>query len=283
MTRLSRARRITLAFVVSVSVSAGGCGEKAPPVEKQSYQIAFVSGAGDATAARRGLDLAVEELNADSAGPYRFEVSAVDGGSDAASATAACEKLVAEPEVGAIVGLQSGPTLEACNAVASGAGLPYLSIGGAAGEVCAENLYHIAPLPNQLAAGEETARGIAARQPGTLRVSDYFQEVQLPANDTFLAALREGDAAAVATPESVRAHDAVHLLAAALRQAGSADRPAVLAALPGATVDGPRGPVSFPAGGRFATLNLYIGRPGDGAQIRPVSFMPAVAPAPACG
>lgn len=267
-----------------VSLSAVGCGdEPAAPAEKQSYHIAFVSGGGDAAAARRGLDLAVEELNADSAGAYRFAVAVVDGGTDAASAAQACERLIADATPGAIVGLQPAPAMEGCNAVASRAGLPFLSIAEADGEVCADNAYHIAPLPNQLAAGAETARGLAAREPGTLTVSDYFQEVQLPANDTFLAALRESDPAAVATPETARAYDAVHLLASALRQAGSVDRAAVLAALPTASVDGPRGPVSFPPGGRFATLNLYIGRSGEGGRIQPVSFMPAVAPAPACG
>jgi ABC-type branched-subunit amino acid transport system substrate-binding protein len=258
---------------------AASCGEDRPAAaEKPPYQVAFVSEAGTGTAARRAIDLALAEINADSAGLFHYTLSAVDVGSDPAGATQECQRLGQVEGLGAIIGSQSARALAACTAAVGGAALPYVSISETAGEVCADNLYHIAPLPNQRSAAEETAREFS----GVVTVSDYFSSVQLPANDRFIAGLAGLDSAASSAPEAARAYDAVHLLAAAVRAAGTDERAAVLAALPAASVDGPRGPISFPAGGHFATLNMFIGRAGEDGRVEPVSFRPNVAPKPAC-
>jgi len=258
-------------------------GDEAAEVEKAGFQIAFVSEAGDGTAARRGIDLALDELNADSASHFRYSVTAADAGIDAAGAAAACQRLAGVEGLDAIVGSQSDAGLAACVRAPGVAGVPYISIAESSGELCAANLYLVAPLPNQRAAAEETAREIAANEPGTITVSDYFETVQLPGNERFLAGVRGRDPAGKATPEAARAYDAVHLLAAAVEAAGSTDRAAVLQALPGAKFDGPRGEISFPPGGHFATLNLFIGRTGPDGAIEPVSLRPTIPPKPACG
>jgi ABC-type branched-subunit amino acid transport system substrate-binding protein len=181
-----------------------------------------------------------------------------------------------------IIGAQGEPEMRACVAAPGAGALAYVSIAEPSGEVCADNLYTIAPLPNQRAAAQETAARLAATQGGTLTVADYLETVQLPANDSFVAALRERDSTATPTPEAARAFDAVRLVAAAVA-AGGADRAAVLAALPSARADGPRGPVTFPAGKRSATLHMFVGRTGADGKVEPVSFRPAVAPEPGCG
>jgi ABC-type branched-subunit amino acid transport system substrate-binding protein len=190
--------------------------------------------------------------------------------------------LVGVEALAAIVGSQSPAALVACNAAAAEAGVPYLSIAESSGETCAANLYQIAPLPNQREDAEVTAGELRQASGDALTVSDYFEGVQLPANERFLAGLRARDSAARVPPEAARAYDAVHLLAAAVEAAGTTRRADVLSTLPGAKVDGPRGPVSFPPGVHFATLNLFIGPTAADGPIEPVSFRPTVVPKPAC-
>ena len=277
-------RNRTRASGIAVLIALAACGGETEPVaetEKPTAQIAFLVGASDGTAARRGIDLALAQLNADSAGAYRFAVSEVQA-RDAATATSECGRLAEADGLVAMIGALGEPEAGACVAAPGAAGLAYVSLSEPSGELCADNLYHVAPLPNQRAAAEETARGLAATAGGPLAVADYFESVQLPANDSFVAASRERDSTAASTPEAARAYDAVRLVAAAVRAAAGADRAAVLAALPSVRVDGPRGPVSFPAGTRFATLHMFVARTGAEGKLEPVSFRPGVAPEPAC-
>lgn len=271
------------ALLLALAATAcGGESEPDPAPERPTVQIAFVTGASDGTAARRGIDLALAELNDDSAGTYRYAVSTVEA-RDPATATQECGRLVGAEGLVAIIGSQTDEPLTACATAIRGAGLVYLSIAETSGEVCTENLFQIAPLPNQRAAAEQTAAQLSARESAPLTVSDYFESVQLPENERFVAALRQSDPAAAPAPEAARAFDAVHLVASAVRGAGGLDRAAVLAALPSVRHDGPRGPVFFPAGSNFATLNMFVGRTTSEGTIEPVSFRPAVAAEPACG
>src|SRR5687768_5239551 len=97
------------AILVSLA-ACGGDSEPEPAADRPTVQIAFVAGESDGTAARRGIDVALAELNDDSAGIYRYAVSTVEA-RDPATATRECERLVGAEGLVAIVGSQTEDAL----------------------------------------------------------------------------------------------------------------------------------------------------------------------------
>ncbi len=95
---------------------------------------------------------------------------------------------------------------------------------------------------------------------GILIVGNYSQEIQTPANKSFLAAFgkRFGDTKIV-HELAVSQYQGIKLWAECMRKAGSLDRAAVLKAIEsGPKIDGPSGVVALDAKTHHAALDIYV-------------------------
>jgi urea transport system substrate-binding protein len=95
---------------------------------------------------------------------------------------------------------------------------------------------------------------------GILIVGNYSQEIQTPANKSFLAAFgkRFGDTKIV-HELAVSQYQGIKLWAECMRKAGSLDRAAVLKAIEsGPKIDGPSGSVALDAKTHHAALDIYV-------------------------
>jgi branched-chain amino acid transport system substrate-binding protein len=130
-----------------------------------------------------------------------------------------------------------------------------------------------------------TARAIGPQANGVVLASDYFNSIDSPANVAFIAAMKQkfGDKADP-SESAVLPHDAAHLLAAAIKKAGTADGPAVITALSQVSTDGPRGTIAFANGARYATFDMFIAAVRDeGRRFEILRRVPRVSPVVPCG
>jgi branched-chain amino acid transport system substrate-binding protein len=124
-----------------------------------------------------------------------------------------------------------------------------------------------------------TARAIGPPVEGTIVPSDYFPSIQSPANDAFLAAMRQkfGDAAQP-SESAVLTYDAMNLLAAAVREANSTEGQKVIQSLARISFDGPRGRISFDNGTHYATLTIFVGIVASDGSFHIQSVSPPLVP-----
>ncbi len=99
----------------------------------------------------------------------------------------------------------------------------------------------------------EDARG------GIPTAASYFMAIDSPENQDFLDRFkaRWGDDAIV-TNIGEGTYDSIKLWAAAVEEAGTLDKEAVIDALPSVTLDAPQGEISIQAGSNHANLHQYI-------------------------
>jgi urea transport system substrate-binding protein len=114
--------------------------------------IASFSGIGSAwsESGTRGMELAVDAINAgDLAGrPVKFITA--DDGTDPKTAADVCARLVLQDKVDAIVGFEPTPSRLACNQAAVKAHIPYVAATGTAGDVCFPNMITVGVISNQM-------------------------------------------------------------------------------------------------------------------------------------
>lgn len=129
----------------------------------------------------------------------------------------------------------------------------------------------------------QTARELGPSVENVLVFSDYFDEVQVPANTRFVEAIgaRFGGAAAPG-PISVASYDALRMLAAAADSAATTAGAEVIATLPRVKIEGPRGAVAFGPGTGFPIANIYVARVGAGGTLELLSHRPGVLPRGEC-
>lgn len=125
----------------------------------------------------------------------------------------------------------------------------------------------------------DTLRGLSKSQSELFVAATYFSEIESPANNQFKAALSKmyGEKA-LPDNYSAGAYSTALLLAKAVSVAGTSPS-ALMAALPGKSVDGPQGKTTQV--GNFSSLPIYFGAVTPG-KINVLSVRNDVAPAPAC-
>ncbi len=96
---------------------------------------------------------------------------------------------------------------------------------------------------------------------GLLIPAGYFAEAT-PEAKAFGERYRElmGEDAPLQNFISINGYESVRLWALAVEKAGTLDAPAVAEALPQVSFEGPRGPVSYSAETRHATLPIFLAR-----------------------
>ena len=133
---------------------SAGCRTASNNDANQPYKIGFVlalSGAGSvfADAARQGMELAVEQINATNAAGRPIAITIVDDATDPRTAAEVCNRLVTQERVNAIIGYENTPSRVACNQAAQRAGIPYVASSMSGGDLCIANLFQVGMVPNQ--------------------------------------------------------------------------------------------------------------------------------------
>jgi urea transport system substrate-binding protein len=130
------------------------CNNPANNNPNQPYKIGFVlalSGAGSvfADAARQGMELAVEQINATNSAGRKIEITIVDDATDPRTAAEVCNRLVTQERVNAIIGYENTPARVACNQAAQRAGIPYVASSMSGGDLCIANMFQVGMVPSQ--------------------------------------------------------------------------------------------------------------------------------------
>jgi len=138
-----------------MAASACAFGSSPAPTEQSYVDVGLVvslTGANSATAgpAVQGATVALARANADHlAGSRQLRFVRVDDSSRSEIAAKACSDLVLKDHVVAIVGFESGATLDACNRAAAPAGVPYFAGVPSGTVVCYPNVFVFGFTPNQ--------------------------------------------------------------------------------------------------------------------------------------
>ena len=143
-----------LQCVCCVLLMLVGCRNAANNDANQPYKIGFVlalSGAGSvfADAARQGMELAVEQINAANSAGRPIAITIVDDATDPRTAAEVCNRLVTQERVNAIIGYENTPSRVACNQAAQRAGIPYVASSMSGGDLCLANLFQVGMVPSQ--------------------------------------------------------------------------------------------------------------------------------------
>ena len=118
-----------------------------------------------------------------------------------------------------------------------------------------------------LAVDEGTAKSMGADATGIYISASYVTGIDSAANKSFLAAMEKKFGADLKTPNdlSVPEYEAVYAYKDAVEKAGTTEHGAVLKALAGVKVDGPRGTIVMSVQ-HHAPLTMYLGQvQGDGS------------------
>ena len=147
--------RLAAALVAALAAPACAFGSSPAPTDQNYVDVGLVvalTGASSATAgpAVQGATVALARANADHlAGSRQLRFVRVDDGSTAEVAAKACSDLVLKDHVVAIVGFESGATLDACNRAATPAGVPYFAGVPSGAAACYPNVFVFGFTPNQ--------------------------------------------------------------------------------------------------------------------------------------
>lgn len=111
-----------------------------------------LSGPGTATSdgALKGIQLAIDEINARAAGGVSIDPIVVDDATDPKTANDVCSRLVLKDKVQAIIGIEPTPARLACNQHAMKAGIPYVAAATNPGDICLPNLFHTGQTTRQM-------------------------------------------------------------------------------------------------------------------------------------
>ncbi|NOT63664.1 MAG: ABC transporter substrate-binding protein, partial [Acidobacteria bacterium] len=142
------------ALLLTALTAFAGCRGNTNNDANQPYKIGFVmalSGAGSvfADAARQGMELAIEQVNATNSAGRRVEITIVDDATDPRTASEVCNRLVTQERVNAIIGYENTPSRVACNQAAQRAGIPYVASSMSGGDLCIPNLFQVGMVPSQ--------------------------------------------------------------------------------------------------------------------------------------
>ncbi len=134
-----------------------------------------------------------------------------------------------------------------------------------------------------LSVDEGTAKSMAADADGVFISASYLTNIDTPANQKFLAAMKAKFGDKLLTPNdlSVPEYDAVYLYKAAVEKMKTTDAEPVLKALAEVSFDGPRGSVQM-NDQRHAPLTMYLGQVQADGSVKIVKTFPNVDPGDQC-
>jgi urea transport system substrate-binding protein len=118
---------------------------------------------------------------------------------------------------------------------------------------------------------------------GILCSAPYFQSIDTPRNNEFVAAYQEeyGDDIGISNCVE-QAYSSVYLWAAAMEEAGKVDKEAMLDALPTISIDTPAGEQSISEVNNHAILHSYIGECQEDGSFKVVVDLGQIVPETAC-
>jgi urea transport system substrate-binding protein len=134
-----------------------------------------------------------------------------------------------------------------------------------------------------LSVDEGTAKSMAADADGVFISASFLTNIDTPANQKFMAAMKAKFGDKLLTPNdlSVPEYDAVYLYKAAVEKAKTTDAEPVLEALAEVSFDGPRGKVQM-NDQRHAPLTMYLGQVQADGSVKIVKSFPNVDPGDQC-
>ena len=160
------------------------------------------------------------------------------------------------------------------------------STAGGAPNVTLQKQYKAAGMKahvGNLSVDEGTAKSMAADAEGIFISASYLTNIDSPANQKFLAAMKKKFGDKLLTPNdlSVPEYDAVYLYKAAVEKAKTTDVDPVIKALAEVSFDGPRGSVQMDKQ-RHAPLTMYLGEVQADGSVKIVKMFPKVDPGDQC-
>jgi urea transport system substrate-binding protein len=134
-----------------------------------------------------------------------------------------------------------------------------------------------------LSVDEGTAKSMGADAQGIFISASYLTNIDSPANQKFLAAMKKKFGDKLLTPNdlSVPEYDAVYLYKAAVEKMKTTDVDPVIKALAEVSFDGPRGTVQMDKE-RHAPLTMYLGQVQGDGSVKIVKMFPKVDPGDQC-
>jgi branched-chain amino acid transport system substrate-binding protein len=134
-----------------------------------------------------------------------------------------------------------------------------------------------------LAVDEGTAKSMGADAQGIYISGSYVTNIDTPANQTFLAAMKKRFGADLKTPNdlSVPEYEAIYLYKAAVDKAGSVDTAKVIPALAQVSFDGPRGRIQMNKQ-RHTPLTMYLGQVQSDGSVKVIESFRNVDPGAQC-
>lgn len=134
-----------------------------------------------------------------------------------------------------------------------------------------------------LAVDEGTAKSMGADATGIYISASYVTGIGSAANKSFLAAMEKKFGADLKTPNdlSVPEYEAVYAYKDAVEKAGTTEHGAVLKALGGVKVDGPRGTIVMSVQ-HHAPLTMYLGQVQGDGSVKVIKSFPNVDPGAQC-
>lgn len=152
---LRRLGRVTGSFVVALVVVGAIAGTASPARQKQApYKIGFIATSTGSQAtnfelARQGILAAGRVVNQRNLAGRPLAMTFADDGGSPQGAANACNRLVNQAHVQAIIGFESTPARAACNPYLLPKNIPYIAGQPSAGDFCPTNMFLTGFIPNQ--------------------------------------------------------------------------------------------------------------------------------------
>jgi urea transport system substrate-binding protein len=150
-----RLSRVTGSVVVGLVVVGAVAGTASPAPQAQApYKIGFIATSTGSQAtnfelARQGILAAGRVVNQRNLAGRPLTITFTDDGGSPQGAADACNRLVNQAHVQAIIGFESTPARAACNPYLLPKNIPYIAGQPSAGDFCPTNMFLTGFIPNQ--------------------------------------------------------------------------------------------------------------------------------------
>jgi ABC-type branched-subunit amino acid transport system substrate-binding protein len=154
--RLEPRRPTVLALAAALVVLVVGAGSAAssPTAKKEPFKFGFIATSTGSQAtnfelARQGVIAAVRVANQNNLAGRPLEMTFADDAGSPQGAADACNRLINQEHVQAIIGFESTPARAACNPFLLSKNIPYVAGQPSAGDFCPTNMFLTGFIPNQ--------------------------------------------------------------------------------------------------------------------------------------
>jgi branched-chain amino acid transport system substrate-binding protein len=143
-----------VAAAVTVLAVLAGSASPATSAKGEPYKIGFIATSSGSQStnfelARQGILAALRVANQNNLAGRPLEMKFADDGGNPQSAAQACNRLVNQDHVQAIIGFESTPARAACNPYLLPNNIPYVAGQPSAGDFCPPNMFLTGFIPNQ--------------------------------------------------------------------------------------------------------------------------------------